>query len=38
MKRAINERHGSATVEEKLYASYGEGTQASERLIPVQNG
>ena len=38
VKRAINERHGSAIVEEKLYASYGDGTQASERLNPVQNG
>ena len=38
VKRAINERHDSAIVEEKLYASYGEGTQASEHLIPVQNG
>ena len=38
VKRAINERHGSAIVEEKLYASYGDGNQASERLIPVQNG
>ena len=38
VKRAINERHGSAIVEEKLYASYGDGTQASKRLDPVQNG
>ena len=38
VKRAINERHGSAIVEEKLYASYGDGNQASEGLIPVQNG
>ena len=38
VKRAINERHGSAIVEEKLYADYGDGTQASERLNPVQNG
>jgi hypothetical protein len=38
VKRAINERHGSAIVEEKLYASYGDGEQAGERLIPVQNG
>ena len=30
VKRAINERHGSAIVEEKLYASYGDGTQAHE--------
>lgn len=37
VKRAINERHGSAIVEEKLYANYGDGTQASERLNPVQN-
>ena len=27
LKRAINERHGSAIVEEKLYASYGDGNQ-----------
>ena len=27
VKRAINERHDSAIVEEKLYASYGNGTQ-----------
>jgi len=38
VKRAINERHDSAIVEEKLYASYGDGEQAGERLIPVQNG
>ena len=27
VKRAINERHGSAIVEEKLYSNYGNGTQ-----------
>ena len=38
VKRAINELHDSAIVEEKLYASYGDGEQAGKRLIPVQNG
>ncbi|MCP9806427.1 hypothetical protein KBY71_07845 [Cyanobium sp. T1B-Tous] len=43
VKRAINERHGSVIVEEKLYADYTTcfttpQTQPSEHRNPVQNG